>query len=230
MKQFSKNMFEDIEAVIFDLDGTVADSMWVWVDVDAAYIEKYNLQVPENFYKDMEGKSYTEVAQYYLDVFPSLEGTVEDIKKEWDDMVLDVYKEKVSLKSGMHVFLEALKEKQIKIGIASSNNKAIINEFLSAKNILHYFKTVRTSCEVKKGKPSPDVYLLAAKDLAVDPEKCLVFEDVPNGILAGKRAGMRVCAIQDDYSDNQILRKKELADFYINDYFDIINETYEVLE
>jgi beta-phosphoglucomutase-like phosphatase (HAD superfamily) len=70
---------------------------------------------------------------------------------------------------------------------------------------------------------------LVAEDLGVKPEKCLVFEDVPMGILAGKNAGMKVCAIEDDFTRPQRDRKRELADFYINDFDDIMKETYEVL-
>ena len=63
-------MLKDIDAVIFDIDGTLIDSMWVWTDVDEKFYEKYNLVEPENFHKGMEGKSYSETAQYFLDCFP----------------------------------------------------------------------------------------------------------------------------------------------------------------
>ena len=74
------------------------------------------------------------------------------------------------------------------------------------------------------------MYLLVARDIGADPERCLVFEDVPMGILAGKNAGMKVCAVEDDFSRPQEEKKRELADYYIRDYRDIINGTYEVLE
>ena len=80
-----------------------------------------------------------------------------------------------------------------------------------------------------KGKPAPDIYLLVAETLGVKPEDCLVFEDVPMGILAGKNAGMKVCAVDDPFSRPQEDKKRELADYYIMDYEDIKNNTYEVL-
>ena len=79
-------------------------------------------------------------------------------------------------------------------------------------------------------KPAPDVYLAAAKDLNVSPENCLVFEDVPMGILAGKNAGMKVCAVEDSYSKEQMEQKKKLADYYIKDYDEVLNQTFEVLK
>ena len=78
-----------------------------------------------------------------------------------------------------------------------------------------------TACEVEKGKPSPDIYLAVADKLGVEPEECLVFEDITPGIMAGKNAGMRVCAVEDDYSMHQIEEKKALADYYIRDYYEI---------
>ncbi len=74
----------------------------------------------------------------------------------------------------------------------------------------------------KKGKPHPDIYLKVAEDLKVKPEECLVFEDIPNGIIAGKEAGMKVCAIYDTFSDRMDQQKRELADYYIRDYNELM--------
>ena len=79
-----------------------------------------------------------------------------------------------------------------------------------------------TGCEVKRGKPSPDVYLEAARQCGVAPESCLVFEDIIPGIQAGKAANMKVCAVHDLYSLHQTREKQELADFYIHDYEDVM--------
>ncbi len=86
-----------------------------------------------------------------------------------------------------------------------------------------------TACEVPKGKPAPDVYLEAARRLGATPENCLVFEDVPMGIQAGKNAGMRVCAVEDLFSAEQIQEKRKLADYYISDYQQVLDHTYEIL-
>ena len=223
-------MLEHTKAVIFDLDGTLVDSMWVWTAIDEDYIRKYHLNPPEDFHEAMEGMSYTETAQYFLKIFPELPHTVEEIKKEWYDMSVDKYTKEVTLKPGVKEFLEMLKEKGIRTGIATSNDRKLVEEFLKARQITHLFDTICTSCEVNKGKPAPDVYLAAAKALNVSPENCLVFEDVPMGILAGKNAGMKVCAVEDSYSKEQMEQKKKLADYYIKDYDEVLNQTFEVLK
>lgn len=224
------DMLKDTEAIIFDMDGTLIDSMWIWPSVDDDYLKKYNLKKPENFHEMMEGKSYVEVARLFLDIFPELDRTLEQVMEEWMDMTYDKYVHSVDMKEGVHDFILEMRARGKKIGIATSNAGELVDATLEALDIRPLFDSVRSACEVREGKPSPDVYLLVAKDMEVAPERCLVFEDVPMGILAGKRAGMRVCGVDDDFSRPQEDRKKELADYYIQSYYDIANGTYEVLE
>lgn len=177
----------------------------------------------------MEGLSYTETAEYFLKVFPELPKTVEELKREWYEMAIQKYAEDVMLKEGARAFLEHLKEQNIAVGIATSNDRKLVEAFLNGQKVQHLIDTISTSCEAKKGKPAPDVYLIAASNLNTAPENCLVFEDVPMGILAGKNAGMKVCAVEDGFSATQREKKKELADYYIYHYNEILNHTFEVL-
>lgn len=218
------------EAVIFDMDGSLVDSMWIWPEVDRIYMSKYGLKAPENFYKEIEGKSYTETAQYFIDTFPSLDRTREQICAEWMDMTIELYRTRVFLKPGADVFLKNMRERGVLLGIATSNTRPLAEAALRALKIDSYFQSVRTACEVAYGKPYPDVYLKVAEDLNIPPEKCLVFEDIPNGIRAGKNAGMEVCAVDDAFSVPYEAEKKKLADYYIYDYLDILHEIYEKCE
>ena len=137
------------------------------------FLKKYHLTPPSGFAKALEGKSYTETAQYFLDVFPTLSCTLEEVQQEWIDMTLHLYQTKVALKPGAKEFLKYLKREQILMGIATSNAKELALAALDALQIREYFSSVRTGCEVKKGKPAPDVYLKVAEDLAVLPENFL---------------------------------------------------------
>lgn len=222
-------MLEDIDAVIFDMDGTLIDSMWIWPAIDRDFYAKYGLTAPESFPDDMEGMSFTEVAQFFLDSFPSLSCTREEIMEEWTDMAHERYVKQAPLKEGVRDFIIEMKHRGKKIGIATSNGRSLVEDTLKALEVAEYFDVVRTACEAGKGKPAPDIYLLVAGELGVEPENCLVFEDVPMGILAGKNAGMKVCGVHDESSRLQEAKKKSLADYYIYGYDDIKNETYEVL-
>ncbi len=220
-------MLKGKKAVIFDMDGSLVDSMWIWTEVDRIYMEKYNLEQPEDFHRAIEGRSYTEIAQYFVDTFHGLNRTVEEVKDEWEDMTMELYRTKVFLKPGAKEFLDHMRAKGVLLGIATSNRRALAEAALDARGITPYFSSVRTACEVSAGKPAPDVYLKVAEDLGVHPKDCLVFEDIPNGILAGKNAGMEVCAVEDDFSRPDEPIKKRLADYFIRDFYDIRDNTYE---
>ncbi len=221
-------MLNNIEAVIFDLDGTLVDSMWMWREIDVEYLSHFDIEVPSDLQQAVEGMSFSETAQYFKERF-NLPDPVEVIKMEWNKMAWDKYGNEVPLKKGVIEFLEELRSRGIKTGIATSNSKELVEHVLKSLNITEYFDSVRTSCEAKKGKPAPDIYLLVADDLQVDPKDCLVFEDLALGIMAGKGAGMRVCTVFDPYSEDDRDRKRKLADYYIDTYFDIFEDKVEKL-
>ncbi len=222
-------MLNNIDAIIFDIDGTLIDSMWIWTDIDDIFLAKYNLKEPPNFHAGMEGKSYSETAQYFLDVFPELPHTRQELEAEWNEMAFEIYTKEIPLKKGAYDFIVKMYQEGKKLGIATSNTRVLAEGTLANNQILEYFHSIWTSDEAQAGKPSPDVYLRVAESIGVKPERCLVFEDVPKGIMAGKNAGMKVCAVEDPFSKPQEKLKRELADYYIQDFDDITNNTYEVL-
>ena len=221
-------MQKQIDAVIFDLDGTLADSMWVWVKVDELFFERYNLTKPEGFHDGMEGLSFTDTAVYFKKIFPEISFlSVEDIKQIWYEMCDHLYETEVPLKKGAKDFLGELKRRGIKTGIATSNDRSLVDLVLKAKGIEDMIDAITTGCEVNASKPDPTVYLNVAQKLQVEPSNCIVFEDVPNGILAGKNAGMATFAIEDSFSAALRERKEELADYYIEDYLNITDILFE---
>ena len=213
-------MLQNIDAVIFDLDGSLVDSMWLWKEIDIEYFARFQMELPYNLQAYIEGMSFTETAQYMKETyyFPV---SIEQMKEDWNLMAFDKYTNEVPLKNGIPRFLSYCKENKIKLGIATSNSRELVNAVAKVHDLDSYFDCIMTSCEVKKGKPSPDIYLAVARQLQVLPEKCLVFEDIVPGIMAGKNAGMKVCAVEDEYSLSQTLEKQKLADYYIKDYYDI---------
>ena len=110
------------------------------------------------------------------------------------------------------------------MGIATSNGREMVDAVLESLKISKYFSQVTTACEVAAGKPAPDIYLKVAADLGVKPKQCAVFEDVPAGIMAGKNAGMDVVAVYDQFSVHMDEEKRQLADCYIHDFFELLNE------
>ena len=213
-------MLQQKEAVIFDMDGSLVDSMWVWKDIDIEYLGRFGLDIPDDLQQEIEGMSFTETARYFRDRF-GLDRSVEQIRADWNEMAWDKYRSRVMLKPGAREFLDYCRSQGIKLGSATSNSREIVDMVMEARGVADYFSCITTACEAKKGKPAPDVYLLTAQQLSVDPKNCLVFEDIVFGIQAGKAAGMEVCAVDDAYSAYQEAEKRSLADYYIKDFREI---------
>ena len=214
-------MLRNKEAIIFDLDGTLVDSMWMWKTIDIEYLGRYGLEVPESLQRDIEGFSFYETAVHFKNRFQIPE-SLEEIQDTWREMADYKYRHDVPLKKGVLEFLKYVKKIGKKLAIASSNSYALVEATLEALHVREYFDVICTCDEVKNSKPAPDVYLRAAGLLGVNPGKCLVFEDIPFGIMSGKQAGMTVCAVEDVYSMKDREEKMRLADFYIKSYEELL--------
>lgn len=209
------------KAFLFDLDGTLVDSMWMWGAIDVEYLGKFGLTCPPDLQKAIEGMSFSETAAYFKKRF-ALEASLEEIKADWVSMSIEKYRSQVPPKPGTEAFLSWAAKQNIKMAVCTSNGREMVDAVLSSLNLARYFDCIITGCEVAAGKPSPDIYLEAARRMKVSPEECAVFEDVPAGILAGKRAGMEVFAMEDEYSLGMEEEKRALSDFYIRDYRELM--------
>lgn len=213
-------MLRNIKAVIFDLDGSLVDSMWLWRAIDIEYLGRFGIPLPEDLQSRIEGMSFEETAVYFKEHFP-IPDPLETIKEDWNRMAWDKYMYEVPLKPGIPEFLDECRKRGILLGIATSNSRELVENVAAAHNLKNYFSCIMTGSDVKKGKPAPDIYLETAKTLGVSPKDCLVFEDIIPGIQAGKSAGMRVCAVEDAYSAHVREQKRQLADYYIEDYYNL---------
>lgn len=213
--------FQEIDAVIFDLDGTLVDSMWIWKKIDIEYLGRFGIACPEDLQYAIEGMSFSETAAYFKKRF-SIPDSIEKIKADWNEMTREKYRNEVPLKPGAGEFLRKCRERGMRLGIATSNSKELVTEVAESLGVRSCFDVVMTACEVEKGKPAPDIYLAVAKALGAEPARCLVFEDIAPGIQAGRNAGMMVCAVEDEYSLQKKHEKEALADFYIRDYRELL--------
>jgi len=218
-----KELFADKKAVLFDLDGTLVDSMWMWKQIDIEFLEKFGLSCPDDLQKEIEGMSFSETAVYFKERF-DIPWSLEEIRACWVQMSIDKYRYEVPLKPGALEFLKYCKEHDIRTGIATSNGREMVDAVVESLHLGDYLDVITTACEVKAGKPEPDIYLEVARRLKVDPQDCIVFEDIPAGILAGKRAGMTVIAIEDDFSKWMKDEKISLSDGFIDSYIELREE------
>lgn len=215
-------MLKDIDAIIFDVDGTIADSMWMWKQIDIEYLGRFNIPLPENLQKNIEGMSFRETAVYFKNHF-KIPDTIEKMMNDWNEMATHKYRYEIPLKKGVLEFINQCKDKGILLGIATSNSVELLSCLIEAHKLENAFDVIITGSDGLKGKPAPDMYLEVAKRLSVRPSKCLVFEDIIPGIIAGKRAGMKVCAIDDAYSKDVLLEKKKEADYFIECFDELLD-------
>ncbi|MCI8455048.1 MAG: HAD family phosphatase [Lachnospiraceae bacterium] len=213
-----KDLLKGKTAVLFDLDGTLVDSMWMWDKIDLEFLGRFGLTCPPGLAREIEGMSFSETAIYFKERF-HLPLSLDEIKECWILMAVDKYRHEVPLKAGAKEFLDYCVRNGLKVGVATSNGRELVEAVIESVQIGYAIQVIVTGCEVAGGKPRPDVYLETAKRLGASPEECLVFEDIPAGILAGKRAGMTVIAVADAFSVPLEDEKRRLADGFIDDYY-----------
>lgn len=214
-------MFENIKGAIFDLDGTLVDSMWVWNKIDIDYLNSKGHSLPKNLNSEICHLSFTQTANYFKEKF-NISDSIDTILNDWNTLAYKYYSENIKLKDGVKEFLDKLKERNIKIALATSNSIPLLEACLKSNGIYDYFDSITTTDEVANGKNCPDVYLLAAKKINVAPKNCIVFEDILPAIKGAKAADMTVIAISDKNSENDLDDIINLSDKYIDSYFELI--------
>ena len=133
------------KAVLFDLDGTLVDSMWMWYQIDVEYLGRFGLACPPDLQRNIEGMSFSETAVYFKETF-GLPDSLEEIKQAWIDMSIEKYRTQVPLKKGAGRFLEFLKESGIQAGIATSNGREMVDAVLNSLGIAPFFQVIATGC------------------------------------------------------------------------------------
>ena len=189
------------DAAIFDLDGTLLDSMWVWEAVDRAFFAARNMQMPDDYVQSILSLTFRETAEYTIARF-GLDEPVEAIMDEWNRMSFALYRDNVKLKPGAREYLEFLRARGVKLGVATAQTIPLMRIVLQSNGVLEMFDALASTDEVSRGKAFPDVYLLAARKLGVEPGKCIVFEDVLKTLPGIRAAGMAACAVWDSSSAN----------------------------
>ncbi len=158
------------EAVIFDLDGTLIDSLSVWHDVDVAFLGKRSLSVPDTLQKDLGGLSMYEIGEYFQREF-GLPDTVEEMMAEWNELAYEDYRYRFGLKDGADDLLHFLKENSFPTGLATSNSRELVEASFEKNRLSDVIDVIVSSNEVPHGKPEPDIYLACAQRLSAAPEK-----------------------------------------------------------
>ena len=194
-----------MKAVIFDMDGVLVDSQPYHFKADIDTMAEYGVIKGQKFYESFAGTLTADRMR-----------TLKEMSIKRENMILDIMgKEDIKPVSGIPEFLRSIEEKGLTTAVASSSDYKLINLILDRLKIAQYFDSVTSGSDVKRGKPSPDVFLLAAERIGIEPAECLVVEDSENGVKAAKAAGMKVLGYINPTSGKQDL---SLADFITDDF------------
>lgn len=212
-----KELVDNSKAIIFDLDGTLIDSMNVWSDIDKEFFKMHDLPFEKDYQKEIGHKGLKEIAAYTKTRY-NLKESEDEIISIWLDMAKEAYAYKIPLKEGVKSFLEYLQSKNRKMGIATSNSLELTELILKHHDIYKYFSKVVTVNELKTNKGSPDIYLHISDSFGLTPNECIVFEDLLTGIRTAKKAGYKVVGVKEISSLDKEKEIREIADLYISNY------------
>ena len=205
-----------IKGAIFDFDGTLVDSMWIWDTLGEDYLRTLGKEPKENLTETFKTFTLEQAAEYYRAHY-GVTLSVKEIVDGVNAMVEKYYENKVTLKYGVSDFLKELSEKGVKMCVATVTDRYLVENTLERLEIRNYFSEIFTSSEVGSDKTTPEIYRAALRHLGTQKNESVVFEDAYHALITAKNDGFTVAAVYDQSETRQIEMKAD-ADYYISDY------------
>lgn len=205
-----------IKGAIFDLDGTLLDSMTLWDTIGNDYLRSLGIDTTENLAETFKTFTLEQAAEYYRTCY-SVTLSSQEIIKGINDIIGDFYRNTVPMKRGVAEFLEKLYQKQIKMCVATVTDRQLAEAALVRLNIRNYFMEIFTAAEVGCGKTSPRIYRAALACMGTEKRETLVFEDAYHALMTAKNDGFPVAAVYDAHEARQTELQRNSA-YYITDY------------
>lgn len=205
---------------IFDLDGTLIDSGYVWSEVDKRFLSKRGFDVPDDYCKSVSAMNFMQAARYTKARF-CLKDSIDDIIKEWHAQAFAEYRDNVAAIPCARDMLSKLKTMGKKIALATASDASLYEPALKRNKMYEYIDFFAQTSQVSRGKGFPDVYELAAQGIGCAPCDCIVFEDIAEGISGAKMGGFAACAVLSGQV-NGISELKKLADLAITDFGELL--------
>lgn len=212
-----------VKGAIFDVDGTILDSMGIWVDIDTAFFASHNIVItPEQSaqYQDMTFEE--SLQQMQRDYLPDM--SEDEMRRELMQLAADAYANTISAKPGVCEYMHRLHNSGVKIAVATSGFKELCQSAFKRLGIFDIIETYAFSSEVGCNKSHPDIYLLAAKRLDLPPEECTVYEDIITGIMSADSVGFNTVAVYDETSAHDKDRLLRHSDRYITGWDELLSK------
>ena len=205
------------KGAVFDLDGTLWDSMQLWKNIDIEFLAKRGITYSTDYTVAIAGLGFEDVAKYTIAHF-NLPQTPQEVMDEWYNMAKEGYATDVKLKPGAKDYLDYLRQNVVRLCVATSLDNSLSFPCLKANKIYDYFEFFEQSADYTGGKSNPQMFTNCAGKLGLNPNEVALFEDVLPSIKAAKQAGLLVVAMEETFSTPQADQIKALADMYITSY------------
>lgn len=202
----------NIKGAIFDMDGTLTDSMGRWSEIYAMLIDYLKIELPQGFAMKVNHIPMRKRVGEILKLL-SLDFCEEEVYSFWIEKTVEYYNKDFKTKPYMLEALKTLKEQNVVMAIATASDIRCAEAFIKSNNLTEYINIITGLEEVSRPKSFPDIYLKAAERLGVDPSNCMVFEDALTAIEAAKVGGFLVCGVQDDSSRCDEEQIKKISNF-----------------
>lgn len=202
---------------IFDVDGTILDSMSIWMDAGKLYLESLGIKTDENIGEVMFEMTMEQGAKYLQDNY-NVELSVEEICQGINDRVFEFYEKEAPEKEGIRDVLEKAKNSGIAMTIATSTDRPMIEVALKRLDLLDYFQEIFTTTEVGKGKDSPDIFNKAMHAMNTSPENTWLFDDAAYSLATAKKMGINTVGVYDVHSGGKQDEVKKFSDVYIKEW------------
>lgn len=217
ISNFITSLFKMLHGAIFDADGTLLNSMHIWKELGARYLQSLNIE-PEEKLSSILYPMSLERSSLYLQKRYNLKFSPEEIQRGFLEIIEGFYVNEVELKPGVRDLLESLKRKNIPMVIATSGNRNLLQAALTRNNINQYFSKIFTCSELNTNKHEPKIFLACAEFLRLKPEAIAVFEDSLFAIRTAKAAGFFTVGIEDK---SNIIEREAIqneSDFYSKNF------------
>lgn len=207
----------EIKGAVFDADGTLFDSMGLWDQAGEIYLRRKGITPGEDIKEQLETMSMEESAEYFRSSY-GIKLERDEIIDEFNTMIYECYKNEIRIKPGVLQVLEDLKSRNVRMCIATSTDRSLIEAALKNNKIGEYFTSLLTCTEAGAGKRNPRIYELAMGILGTKKEETLVLEDAYFAAETAKNAGFLLAVIRDFYSEKDRKKLLKLADIYLENW------------
>ncbi len=204
----------DKKYCIFDLDGTLVDSMSYWRGLEFDYLRSHGVESGpklDALVERLKPMTLVDAAREFIKELGFF-GTPESIAAEMNAVMREHYRLRVPLKPGVEDYLKALRSRGVRMCIASATDSALVRTCLSRLGVVGYFEFILSCVDVGASKDRPDVYFEAARRLGAKPDEAAAFEDALSALRTAKSAGFYAVAVYDDFSRDDWPTLQNLAD------------------